>query len=138
MKIAPFKVTSAISKSCRLIERKEATESGTVEDTLFAEFSRVLLRSLLSKFRNVLNSSSIGHSYSRTGKGSESGHVLHRIVFDDLGDRKLHGLDSLKGDLETRVWHGAPRMIGGQDRDRTCDLLLVRQPLSQLSYSPSG
>ena len=26
--------------------------------------------------------------------------------------------------------------IGGGDRDRTCDLLLAKQPLSQLSYTP--
>ncbi len=30
-----------------------------------------------------------------------------------------------------------PRYIyGGGDRDRTCDLLLAKQPLSQLSYTP--
>ena len=26
--------------------------------------------------------------------------------------------------------------LGGGDRDRTCDLLLAKQPLSQLSYTP--
>ena len=28
------------------------------------------------------------------------------------------------------------RIIGGGDRDRTCDILRARQTLSQLSYTP--
>jgi hypothetical protein len=29
-----------------------------------------------------------------------------------------------------------PKLVGGAKRDRTADLLLARQALSQLSYSP--
>ena len=29
-------------------------------------------------------------------------------------------------------------LFGGGDRDRTCDLLLAKQPLSQLSYTPQN
>jgi hypothetical protein len=30
-----------------------------------------------------------------------------------------------------------PRKIGGRDRDRTCDLMLAKHALSQLSYTPT-
>ena len=33
-------------------------------------------------------------------------------------------------------YFSTPRYLGGGDRDRTCDLLLAKQPLSQLSYTP--
>ena len=38
--------------------------------------------------------------------------------------------------MSCRGWHQSPLAIGGGERDRTDDLLLAKQALSQLSYTP--
>ncbi len=38
--------------------------------------------------------------------------------------------------MNCRAWHQSPSAIGGGERDRTDDLLLAKQALSQLSYTP--
>jgi hypothetical protein len=38
---------------------------------------------------------------------------------------------------EVRLFHKTTKVFGGDKRDRTADLLLARQALSQLSYIPT-
>jgi hypothetical protein len=40
--------------------------------------------------------------------------------------------------LSSVLWHLSPDLAGGAERDRTVDLLLAKQALSQLSYSPEA
>jgi hypothetical protein len=39
-------------------------------------------------------------------------------------------MESIKRGIEVK------KKIGGRDRDRTCDLMLAKHALSQLSYTP--
>jgi hypothetical protein len=50
-----------------------------------------------------------------------------RDVRDQISDARL---------LSSGIWHLASALAGGAERDRTVDLLLAKQALSQLSYSP--
>jgi hypothetical protein len=52
-----------------------------------------------------------------------------RDVRDQISDARL---------LSSGIWHLASALAGGAERDRTVDLLLAKQALSQLSYSPSS
>ena len=45
-------------------------------------------------------------------------------------------MDKFQGESRTSI--PAPHEFGGARRDRTDDLLLAKQALSQLSYGPSG
>ena len=61
-------------------------------------------------------------------------HALHKCIM-----ATPNGLEpstsSVTGWRANRLHHRA-RFFGGNNRARTCDLLLVRQMLSQLSYAP--
>ena len=45
--------------------------------------------------------------------------------------RRVHSGD------ETAGFYAVSKKFGGRDRDRTCDLMLAKHALSQLSYTPS-
>ena len=51
----------------------------------------------------------------------------HSHVRDQMSDARL---------LSSGIWHLASALAGGAERDRTVDLLLAKQALSQLSYTP--
>ena len=94
----------------------------------------------------------IGRAWRRRGRQSRNANTSNAISYpDEPGLRKPDSLHFFRIFKEQpnetyceamRAWLGAKfhkkAKLGGANRDRTGDLLLAKQALSQLSYGPVG
>ena len=127
----------------KTLNTKSAYRSMETTHELQSWLSLVVICSISNSARRLLQNYCLPNLFS-CQKSSAVASCNHLLTLGRAGDVTIRphaqgSVSAMNGDSTSSRFASIPlERFGGADRDRTDDILLAKQALSQLSYSPTG